>query len=173
MNLKFVLPRPVYNPLLDFFRNTVPLMVLLEKKITFCVFFILSVYIENTRKVLKCLWRMRGKYLSIFCLVWTLVLWTYITSFCKEPWTCILSHIWCVKFLTLWWHNVCFHHDAECAACLHTHKCKINNKIEWHAFLLLYDWVHPQKHPVTPPPLLASIGEHIPHGPNIFKDTRP
>ncbi len=35
-------------------------------KISFCVFFILSAYTENTRKVFKYLWRMRGKYLSVF-----------------------------------------------------------------------------------------------------------
>jgi hypothetical protein len=35
-------------------------------KNSLCVFFILSAYTENTRKVLKRLWRMRGKYLSVF-----------------------------------------------------------------------------------------------------------
>ncbi len=35
-------------------------------KISFCVFFILSAYTENTREVFKYLWRMRGKYLSVF-----------------------------------------------------------------------------------------------------------
>ena len=38
----------------------------MKAKISFCVFFILSAYAENTRKVLKYLWRMRGKYLSVF-----------------------------------------------------------------------------------------------------------
>jgi hypothetical protein len=35
-------------------------------EISFCVFFILSAYTENARKVFKYLWRMRGKYLSVF-----------------------------------------------------------------------------------------------------------
>ncbi len=35
-------------------------------KISFCVFFSLSAYSENTRKVFKYLWRMRRKYLSVF-----------------------------------------------------------------------------------------------------------
>ena len=39
---------------------------MLKVKISFCVFFILSAYTENTRKVFKYLWRIRGKYLSVF-----------------------------------------------------------------------------------------------------------
>ncbi len=39
---------------------------MLKVKISFCVFFILSAYTENTRKVFKHLWRMCGKYLSVF-----------------------------------------------------------------------------------------------------------
>ncbi len=39
---------------------------MLKGKISLCVFFILSAYTENTRKVFKHLWRMRGKYLSVF-----------------------------------------------------------------------------------------------------------
>ncbi len=35
-------------------------------KNSLCVFFILSAYTENTRKVFKHLWRMSGKYLSVF-----------------------------------------------------------------------------------------------------------
>ncbi len=39
---------------------------LLIWKISFCIFFILSVYLENTQKVLKRPWRMRWKYLSVY-----------------------------------------------------------------------------------------------------------
>jgi hypothetical protein len=35
-------------------------------KNSLCVFFIFSSYTENTRKVFKHLWRMRGKYISVF-----------------------------------------------------------------------------------------------------------
>jgi hypothetical protein len=41
-------------------------IALLKLKISFCVSFILSVYSENTRKVFKHLWRLRGKYLSVY-----------------------------------------------------------------------------------------------------------
>ena len=37
----------------------------MKGKISFCVFFTLSAYTDNTRKVFKYLWRMRGKYLSV------------------------------------------------------------------------------------------------------------
>ncbi len=54
--------------LIWFFQNTIPLKFsgIVESEISFCIFFILSVYFENTREVFKCLWRMRWKYLSIF-----------------------------------------------------------------------------------------------------------
>ncbi len=49
---------------------------MLKVKISFCVFFILSAYMEKTRKVFKRLWRMHGKYLIVYgengkwCYLW-------------------------------------------------------------------------------------------------------
>ncbi len=57
-----------YNPLFDFFEklSLQSPQALLNEKISFCVVFILSAYMEITRKVFKHLWRLRTKYLSVF-----------------------------------------------------------------------------------------------------------
>ncbi len=54
-----------YNPPFETLSLKNPWALLIEK-ISFCVFFILFACTENTRKVFKLLWRMRGKYLSVF-----------------------------------------------------------------------------------------------------------
>jgi hypothetical protein len=58
----------VYNPPLDFFEmlSLYSPQALLKGKFSFCAVFILSAHSENTWKVFKRLWGMRGKYLSAF-----------------------------------------------------------------------------------------------------------